>query len=274
MKNVIIFLFLFYTFGYVKGQKVEGYKFHAVYIPHNISKTINIDGDLKEWNWVPNEYKIHNSDLINSEQVTYDDLEIEFFVGWSKANNKIYIICKIIDDSLNLDQLYHDDGVDINFNSNRISGQFTNENSYKSLFSNIFYASVSPTSTVNNMFITYGPRWIVINPEVFNFKVKINRLKNGKSLTTYEIESKLFYDLSLFSEKLSSVFLLKSNQIIGLTIGFNDVDQNNFQRDIQLRTKSSDRSYWHIADEATWFILDPPRDLIDTYDELLFYCSD
>ena len=64
------------------------------------------------------------------------------------------------------------------------------------------------------------------------------------------------------------------NFVIGLTIGFNDVDQNNFQRDIQLRTKSSDRSYWHIADEATWFILDPPRDLIDTYDELLFYCSD
>ena len=88
------------TYGSLKSQKIEGFLYHAVYIPSEISNKINVDGNITEWNWVPEDYKIRTSDLINSEQVTSNDLDVEFFVAWSKLYNKIYIICRVIDDFL------------------------------------------------------------------------------------------------------------------------------------------------------------------------------
>ena len=264
--SIFLFLLLLRT---AHSQKIEGYKYHAAYIPSNCS--INIDGDLNEWKWVPDEYKIRTKDLVNSEQVKPEDLEVELFVAWSKINNKLYIVCESIDDILNSDELNHDDGIEINLNPNKVFGNYYNT-IYKFMFFNIFYVAIAPYSTYNNIYIYYGPEWIRRNREQFNYKVKTEKLKDGRMCINYEIELRVSSDLSLYSGTLSSNYILENDQVIGLTILINDVDYNNYERDVQLRTFSGN-ALWHRAEEASLFILDPPRKCSNIYDEL-FLLSD
>ncbi len=186
-------------------------------------------------------------------------------------NNKIYIVCKITDDTVNIDQRAFDDGIEINLNPNCVSGEYWNT-IYKWMFFNIFHVSIPATNNRNDVYLNYGPQWFLRNTDYFQFANKIEKLPDGKNVVTYEISLQPFIDLSLYSRTLSSAYHLKSNQVLGLTIVFNDVDFNNNERDAQLRTVSGS-SLWQRAEEVSFYILDPPRKINSTYDELLFFIS-
>ncbi len=273
MKILTLALLLLVTFGTVKGQKIEGYSFNAIYIPSEIINSISIDGNLADWYWVPDSYKLNTSNLLNSDQITPDDFDVEFFVAWSKITNNIYIVCKIIDDSLNVDHIHPDDGLEINLNSNNISGEYWSGSNYKMIFFNVFFVSIPAIGDINDVVMFYGPNWMLKNNEYFHFSNKVTKLKNGKTVMIYEVSLQPCINLALFSKTLSSKSLLKEGDILGLTLAFNDVDYKKNERDVQLRTVSG-RNFWHQAEESTSLILDPPMKTSNIYDKLLFLSSD
>jgi hypothetical protein len=272
MKRFLLTFLLLFTIREVQCQKVNGYEYHAAYIPASASENIKIDGNIGEWSWIPKEYKIAVSDLINSEKVTPGDLNARLYVCWSKTKNKVYVLYTVIDDILDVNKLHHDDGLDIYLNPSRQSGGNWSGNNYKFLLFNIFHISLSPASDGNkNYYLHYGPKWM-LNKDYFNVGVKTKKLKNGKTISVYEVEIQIFSDLSLFSGQLSTKDNLECGQKIGLTIALNDVDANNLERDVQLRTKAGN-NWPNRGEESTLFVLDPPRDSKNLYDELLLLSS-
>ncbi|MGE4587922.1 MAG: hypothetical protein AB7D05_11335, partial [Mangrovibacterium sp.] len=55
-----------------------------------------------------------------------------------------------------------------------------------------------------------------------------------------------------------------------LTIAFNDVDNNIYQRDVRLRTLCGD-THEYRAEESSSFLLDPPQIFSNTDDDILLF---
>lgn len=267
MKRLFAFIFVFLIAVASKAQKFDGYLYHAAYVPLEITDRIIIDGNIDEWEWVPAKYKITNSNLMNSEQVTKEDLDVEIFFAWSKATNMVYLVASVKDDIVNVDKLGYDDGVHVNINPNKVSGEYWSGVTYRLIGFNIFETLVTPTSEWYNSYIHYGPRWLMMK-DYFSFAIKVKDLSDGKHEICYEFGFKIFEDLSLYSSFLSSIATLQPGKIIGLTVAVNDVDANRLERDVQLRTFSG-KNFRHQGEEVSNVQLDLPFTPKTIHDELL-----
>jgi hypothetical protein len=267
MKSILIFVFVFFTACDTLAQRMKGYLYHAAYVPQRQTKQISIDGNLEEWSWIPEVNRIENSDLMNADGVTVHDLDVGIRLAWSKTTNMVYVIASVKDDILNTDKLKSDDAIDININPNRASCEYWIGSTYKLMGFNICHFVLTPMSTRSNVHIRYGPRWMLAN-DYFQFAVKVKKLPDGRREMCYEIAFKIFENLSLYSSQLSSISVLRSGKIVGLTIAIDDVDSNPLEKDTQLRTYSG-KSYKHQGEEASDVVLDAPQGKGNLFDELL-----
>lgn len=83
----------------------EGVTYYAVEIPDTV--TINFDGNLDEWNWVPEEYvwNLDNaprkSQRIIDGEVTKTDFDVPFLVfAWSPSLNMLVFAVQVVDNAL------------------------------------------------------------------------------------------------------------------------------------------------------------------------------
>ncbi|HDI00347.1 MAG: hypothetical protein DRP94_04690 [Candidatus Latescibacterota bacterium] len=80
----------------VGAQEITGYIFQ---FPDD--KVPTIDGDLSDWDIVPEQYWIWEKDMIQEEGAEFDpsDHNMKFAWGWNDSQNRLYFACWVYDDA-------------------------------------------------------------------------------------------------------------------------------------------------------------------------------
>ncbi len=235
MKKILMVCLLFF---YLAVNLFSQFK--AIHIPFDKLSTINIDGDINDWNWVPNEYIVNFNqfnDVLSNSEANINDWNCRLIVAWNEIQNWLYIVAYIEDDEsfaglpLNQKSCYYD------------SFQFSvNPNNYYYDVSNtringICYIPEDLSTGI--LEIKNGPYWLESKNRYLKWRYSFNKEgSNKKTVIIYELGMQLWNTFSQESAMFSEKHFLTHDESIKLIIGFDDIDTNK-------------KSLWVTADKPT-----------------------
>lgn len=236
--------------------------YHAIGIPHDKIAAIEIDGNIGEWSWVPENYMIATAnlvDVISNSPVDTLDFSCKTFVAWSNITNRVYIVAVVYDDYRSVDQsspsweYWKDDSMEFAVNPSSTDqghegrlGWYTH-----TIKAHITFPLEEPDREFN---VDSGPSWI---REHVRYGMKGTKCNDNRYKTIYEISMPLWDEWNKVGVALSKHHRLTANETIRMTIAFDDVDMIKDRREAQWATLSSPEWYTN-ADYFSLFILDPP----------------
>lgn len=235
-KLKVILLFLPFLLNQINAQTDFNILYKAIEVPSNKILSINIDGKLNEWNWIPESYKYKLEDcVIGNESSKKTDFEGYFSFAWSKETNWFYFIASIKDDIINVDTIrshYFNDKIELAYylgdcsKSNINNPYYTPDNL---VWFNLFCNTSEPKS---GCFVLFGPdlkiknnAWVIKDKRYAKFNCSINRTKDGKFIINYEVGMCLWENISKNGPEYSDEFLLGANKKIRAFLSVVDYDR-------------------------------------------------
>ncbi len=213
MKKIkMISILLIVQFSLVKGQTDFNNIYRAIEVPSQKILNINIDGNLNDWNWIPDVYKYKLKDgVIYGEKLKKTDFEGYFSFAWSKETNWIYFIASVKDDFLNVDTLrshYFNDNIELAFYSGNCS---INVDEPENLLWMSLLCLSKDNKTKGICTVLKGPDWVMKNVRFAKFNSSQTKTKDGKFITNYELGMSLWDDISKEGPEYSKELILKDN---------------------------------------------------------------
>ena len=216
----------------------NGKLYHAVGIPDD--RIPVIDGDLSDWGWVPERYIIRTEqmeDALGGEMPGPDDLDCRIIVGWNGKTNLLYIAVSVKDDIHNADsseplEQYKDDGIEIYIDANHNGSQ---RDDWWGIESQDFGFSVPREE---GEFVQWCKCYNPVNYWPVEKPYCHHAYRMDGPNVDYEVALALWDRLYGDDEgpQASIRHQLASEQIIGMDILVNDVDEDPEIRDCQLTT--------------------------------------
>lgn len=255
MKLCTIFISILISLQYsiVYGQ------FKAVYIPDSILVKIKIDGDMSDWNWVPQKYLITEQSMIKNISANDNSWKCRIIVGWSDLNHKLYIIAKVIDDIFitNNSMYYTNDCMQFSINADNGGGRFGEEDGIiHSRTKNSILCALVPTSDKSSkLLINVGPDWMREKRHI-NWAVKYYKNENDGYEMVYEMCLSLWDKWENEGPGYSLPTKLYPFKRIRLALVFNDSDASD--ETFTEWANFAGKDWWKNADDMPKFVLDMP----------------
>ena len=214
-----------------------------------------IDGDLSEWDIVPNAYMIHGEDLHNAlhgrpaRRMDPTDLALRSFCGWNDSLNRLYFMAEISDDIHQTDRTdpqcnWMDDCWEIVIDANHSGGRHAwfsdlTEEESKRLEGSQGTHYIVAEPPIQGVDFTSGnaSTWTSEPGEWFDIGWDFTGDEFGESTYYYELFIYPFDDLNWKGPDVSVHHDLREGEIIGVGWSFADFDA------------SSDRfdDYWTLS---------------------------
>lgn len=188
----------------------------AIEIPFDREKEILIDGNIEDWSWVDDKYKLYSDNFFNITNNSLPDtssFSIELFVAWSQIKNKVFIVAKVKDN-----ELINGEGLNIAVNPTNAQGHYW-VNDAPAHFNVVdYYFELRDTKLFPNVYL--GPEWLAKKNHLF--AVNIN---SSKTEVSYEISFPL-WDSWNDNINLSKRHRLNQEEKIGLMLVYTDIDSD------------------------------------------------
>ena len=251
------------------ASAVVGPEYFAVGIPDGLIPTI--DGDLSDWDWVPEEYVITGdmmTDVVNQSPVDLADWDCKIIVGWNATTQLVYIAAETVDDirirtfSAGEFQWYLDDCMEFATDADMDGAQYEwpgdNETGQQWFFCIPDYEAgcLNPST------------WMVDNPNYF----KTGYSMDGK-VYRYELAMAM-WDMMMIDENGGEASSTRTELVEGKTVGmalaFDDTDvvgaedeTGNFvqARDAQWCTSPGETWYKVGADHSPFILMGVPSEV-------------
>jgi hypothetical protein len=242
-------------------------QFRAVYLPDEKIQDIDIDGDTLDWLWVPREFGITMGALwdgINNSGIDRKDWSCKTIVAWNHLTNYLYVLAIVKDDIKSVDRKTNeepwlDDGMEVVVNPNNLGGKYNHKLLPTYNYVMKFCYSFPAIDGVDEFLIYDGPSWYLEKDKYVKRAGKTFISKdNHHSTTVYELAISLWDYWDDTGADLSIRHKLKANEIIKLSIAFNDVDNIKDVRDAQWMLVTTDGDWWRNASRLSYFMLSPP----------------
>lgn len=242
------------------GIEKANSQYRAIHIPNEKLLSMDIDGDLKDWDWVPGEYMITcpmlaNKDVANKDGVPEpDDYDIEMIIGWNSLKNWLYFAIEIKDDYFAEDP------------ENPVSGDYFKiyldpANNRKDYREGTFVTKCdiyTPLTRENSLKFHGGAAWMN-NPLNCQFGREIKR-NTARTTITYEIGMNIWDEWNATGPSDSRLHCLKEG-VISVFIEFYDIDENGrIKNTCSLVVPYTGYYWWENSNAFSFLTLDasPP----------------
>ena len=253
MKRCIIFIFISWQYYIAYGQ------FKAVHIPDSMLVKMEIDGNISDWDWVPEKYLITEQSMVKNVSANDNTWKCQIIVGWSDLNHKLYIIAKVTDDVFitNNSMYYTNDCMQFSINADDGGGRFGEEDGeIHSRTKNSILCALGPTSDKGaELLINVGPDWMQEKRHI-NWAVKHYKKENGEYEMVYEMCLNLWNKWENKSPMYSLPTELHPLKKIRLALVFNDSDASD--ETFAEWANGAGIDWWKNADDMPKFVLDMP----------------
>lgn len=235
----------------------EGVTFLAFQWPEGYEPVI--DGDLREWDVVPEKYIQRTRDF---REILYDLIDLYDFdikrsiVSYSGPQNRLYFASEVFDDVHQIDRdriqdLTTDDAFEIMIDADHSGGQYSAflvfaEEEWKEITGAqaTQYALSVPAPNGLKSFKSYNASTWTEKPPWAEYAWKMEEAPEGGSTMFYEVSIIPFDHLNWLGPEQSQIHNLEPGEIIGLNIAFSDWDQ--------------DLEYW----EGYWVLSGRPKTFV------------
>ena len=204
-----------------------------------------VDGDLSDWTGVDESFGIDTGqfvDLVSDVEVDEEDFSVRLWVGWSEAENRLYIAARVLDDIHQIDRpagaailMWQDDDMEVFVDADHSGGQFAD-------FSELSAAEqLRRNGAEASHFVVAGPPpdedfllnfsaadWYSL--EDGPFTAAAYRFQAGAGgLTAIEYEMMLVpYDrVDVGAEFQSIRHDMEPGEVLGFNVHFNDFDRDS-----------------------------------------------
>ena len=233
-------------------------QFRAVYIPEDKLPDMKTDGDTSDWGWVPKRYIITEKSMYNVDHLSNKGWSCQIKTGWSDLNNKLYVIAKITDDRLIIDNptFFYNDIMQFAVNTANTGGRYGGKDIRTKyvIKSRFLFNSDKKRALV----VATGPKWITGHGKKYiDWSIQNSRNKKGEFITIYEMCLSLWDKWDEAGPEFSTPCELHSQKRIRLCLAFDDSDLHNNTRNAEWVTPGG--IYWYNnVDHLSEFILDAP----------------
>ena len=254
------------------GQVHFAYEFGDAEVP-------TLDGDLSDWDMVPESYKITMDNLHDYFQdmqrgdtgiVDSTDFTVWFKVGWNESANQLYIAAETYDNMHlitrgdgDLGNMWQQDCMEVEVDGDNSGGQYENfgsdeENQRWGGAQAQQYAFAHPNGDgVDGVVFASGSTWPLQAPYGgmgFSFDGNITR---------YEVAITPWNDLHPAGSDSSTAHIMDAGQIVGLNLNFADFDNPGNPGEYNSYWMVTDHhdNHWALAQRFADFLLMPQAGL-------------
>jgi len=206
-----------------------------------------IDGNLSEWNIVPEKYVLTTDDFqyMGDQPIDLADFAIlRVVIGWSDARNRLYFAIQIHDDTLRLerqrdDEILGDDGVIIYLDADHSGGRYRNwdyefaeretewYHARRGTQATYYFLSIHPSPPPENLsplVVDNFGKWVRYSPYTeVAWQATTNSLEGGYDIS-YELAIIPFDSLKWQGPDVSKFHDLQTGEVLGLDCMLQDVD--------------------------------------------------
>jgi hypothetical protein len=240
MRNLIVTLILLNVFELPESQRKDlspepnNLLYHVVAIPDQMLGNINIDGNIDDWYWVMDNYKIYSSalPLTADKQIKENYFSGEIIIAWSEISQKLYFVIKTEDDihwveqKDDLPSMGWNDGFQFAIDAGLRREDFTASDTLNNTMVIGYFCAPMPDSR-EEFGLRTGAKWLIDRGEYANWAYQVYKVNRGnRVMMTYEVEIALWDYWNYRGLYYSVRHTLKPNQVLGMTIALNDVDGN------------------------------------------------
>ena len=241
-------------YGATWAHLPEDLTFFAVQLPDTYIPIL--DGDVSEWDIVPDAYAIENDDMSRSmiealigADADLSDLAIRCIIGWNDSTNRLYFMIEVFDDVHQADRsdpeaLWTDDSWEIILDADHSGGQFAGfsglseeETKRRTGAQATRYRLAEPP--VQGVYVTTGnaSTWTSEPGDWFEIGWDFVGEEFGESTYYYEFFIHPFDDLNWEGWDQSRRHDLREGEIVGIELGFRDFDDASGQPE----------TYWNLT---------------------------
>jgi len=232
--------------GSAWAHEPPGFTYYAFQWPDGLLPTL--DGDISDWEVVPEAYVLTTADLYEQLQGLgirgsgYDasNMAVECVVAWNETTNRLWIYTTVFD-NLTLVQrdagspavMYKDDSLEIMFDADHSGGQFRGgvegfsdeENlRFRQSTAQKFNFSI-PSPDEFELFIGDASEWYYVNGgQIFEWGWSFDGVLGGEGTRVFEWTWQGWDDLNFEGPDVSLVHDLEEGDIVGFNIAWNDND--------------------------------------------------
>jgi len=230
----------------VRAHEPPEFTYHAFQWPDALLPTL--DGDVSDWEIVPEPYILTTEDLYEQLQGLgkrgsgYDEsnMAVECVVGWNQTTNRLWIYTTVYDNitvvrpsTVGPGPMWHYDSLEIAFDADHSGGQFRGfsdlpEEENKRLRqaqAQKFNFSI-PSPDEYEVFIGDSGEWYYIKGgELFDWGWSFDGVLDGAGTRVYEWSWQGWDDLNWEGPDKSRVHDLREGEIVGFNIAWNDPDE-------------------------------------------------
>ena len=264
------------AWGSAPAHLPETQTYYAVQFPDPYLPTV--DGDLSEWDIVPNAYAISNSEagrsmieVLTGSNADLSDLAVRCIIGWNDSSNRLYFALEVFDDVHQVDRsdpeaLWTDDSWEIIVDADHSGGQFAgfsdlNEEEAKrrtGAQATRYLFAEPPVSGIGFVVENAGT-WMFERGRLFDvFDVGWWFTGPGESIYSCEAFIVPFDDLNWEGQSQSRVHNLREGEILGIGIGVRDFDDTSDQPETYWNLTGADSGYVYADRLADVYM--SPRD--------------
>ncbi len=238
-------------------------QYSIIGIPPGKLKEIKIDGNINDWDWVPENYIIRLENLMQTTDYinTRSDYFVEVKVGWSNITNCIYIALLIQDNELDADSSRDDvwlnDKLELGFCPAYKYGEyFQSDNPF--YFNTIKDYFIFPSDNNKEVYhgIDIGPIWMKPKNQFYEWAIAKKKTKKNKYEIRFEIKIALWKAWDELGPEYSDRYLPMENEVIKMFLLFGDRDHNGVDDFNTWRTLSNN-NFWRNVGGFSDFKLGP-----------------
>ena len=220
--SVCLALFLFFQGNIVNGQ------FQVINIPDDKLMTIKLDGEMEDWNWIPEKFILTNEDLCKpaiSNGISSDDFSVRLRLAWNELKNWLYIVIEVQDDYLQLNT-EKKDKVSVRIDPFNRRTKYKNWNQNNSFMTGFSIWGIKSGQDYK-LKLASGSKWFLKDASYTKVGYQnYTDKETGKNITVYEIGMLLWGEWDKSGREQSKAHQLETNQKLSMYIQFSDVDES------------------------------------------------
>jgi hypothetical protein len=247
MKTLILPSLVFFLIGNYLFIQACDCQYRAVHIPNEKLLSMDIDGDINDWSWVPSEYILTDSTLERSNKIMKpNDYDVKLIIAWNSLKNWLYFVIEIKDN-------FFAENTDKSIKGDNFKIKIDPLNHRKEFSGSKFITACTALPTNSNeqdefQFDLRGTEWM--KKPLYSKVAKKVKKDTGSTLITYEMGMALWDEWSEPGEFNSRIHQLKPNENISLFVLFEDIDEKGRTTNY-LNTKGLYPGYqWWVTSNA------------------------
>ena len=261
--------------GVAVAHVPEGVLYPVFLFPDSLLPTM--DGDLSDWEIVPDRYWTGTRDLMETVRglgtdFDEEDLAVRTVVGWSDTYNRLYFAVEAYDDIVNVERegrrgVHGGDIWEIVVDADHSGGIYNGfsstdtelENRWRSAHAQNYHTFLPPESKERTMWLWGEAQW-ACTPPYGDLGWRHDGSPMGKGTVYQEMWLTPFDDLNWVGIDSSRVHDLEEGEILGISWSFLDYDADDGKYDGFWNLSHMTRMD-HTADLLPDFVLEPMEPL-------------